>query len=142
MTEAIFGLLGVVVGALVTAWSERAMHHRKERQLRQLAARALFDDLITFQASVHQALEHADVTMVDDGTPIGAIWREHRAALAAVRWDAWTTIQAGVLVAESFPRDLPEPEEPTDPKVVAGALVELEEHVDAAVTALLPHVGR
>lgn len=84
MSEAWFGLLGVVVGGFIsTLWSWLSVV-RQELSDGMVAARLLDEDLKRFDASVDRR-EPADAVSAD-------MWREHRVALAKVlgepQWNA------------------------------------------------------
>ena len=46
MTDAVFGLLGVLVGGAITGWTTYALERRRERAAARVAARLVREDLL------------------------------------------------------------------------------------------------
>jgi hypothetical protein len=77
MGSAWFGLLGVIVGALITTLTALVLATRKELGDGVVAARLLRADLLRREAALHPGTQ--DVPALD-----GELWDEHRSALARV----------------------------------------------------------
>jgi hypothetical protein len=57
MSEAIFGLVGVIIGGLLTAGLEALARRGRERRVERLAARVVYDELASLRASARQSVK-------------------------------------------------------------------------------------
>jgi hypothetical protein len=79
MTAAIFGLIGVVIGALITGGTNDALQVRAERRELRAAARLMLQELTDTGAAIRYALELRDreflrgATHEDDRSRVGAL---------------------------------------------------------------------
>lgn len=81
MTEAIFGLIGVVIGAFLSGAVALAVEARRERRDCIVASRLVSDEISTLSVEVGFWIKEKAVS--DDIWPLPrSSWDEHRAALA------------------------------------------------------------
>jgi hypothetical protein len=131
MTEAIFGLVGVVVGGLLTAGLDWWRRRVDERGARRLAARILVDEL----AALGAAHSHRNYKVfVGAANRLVAAWREYRTALATLRHHDWNEIQATVFVAEMLN------ERWADSPELWSDFDRSEKRIDAAIKRLGPYL--
>lgn len=96
MSEAIFGLVGVVIGGLLNAVGLWVIEYRRDRRVAQVAARLLAPDLNQVRHAMKIALEGKTWSGVD--VPDNR-WREYQGALArAMKPKHWSLV-AGVFLA-------------------------------------------
>jgi hypothetical protein len=98
MAEAIFGLLGVVIGGLLTAGTEWSRDRSAKRARRQRAARLLFAELQWRRVVLEDAAAGAEPVDLD-ASDLLYVWREHRADLASLPWPDWKQVQIAVMLA-------------------------------------------
>jgi hypothetical protein len=92
MTGAIFGLVGVIVGGLLTGAVASFRDWRSQRALSRAAARLLSAELSVQQAIIEQRAAAADEPVSDD-MPTVADWPEQRVVMAKVLDDeTWITV--------------------------------------------------
>jgi hypothetical protein len=95
VTAAIFGLIGVLVGGLITAGTELFLQRRRERSDARAGRLLLEAELFQAQATINVALE-SDWWAGRTSPPVEA-WRESRVALAAEFTRAeWQVIAVGI----------------------------------------------
>lgn len=97
VTEGLFALAGVAVGALATAGTTWFFARRSERQALLVAARIVREDVVQAGPSLEALLRRGWF----EGVPLEAPgWKEHRTALAAALpkddWDAVADAISGV----------------------------------------------
>jgi hypothetical protein len=93
MTAAIFGLVGVVVGAVINAAMTGLLQKRTEASDRRTAARLVRSELVRYRSLAQEAaLRPADqLPQLQEAAPV--IWQSYRAVLArALREDEWSTV--------------------------------------------------
>jgi hypothetical protein len=108
MTEAIFGLIGVLVGGAITAGSEYLASRSAERRVRRLSARAIHSELLSANAVVLSALEQRDMAIIRPGrlwADVGTVWKEHNRGLSGISTEAWLNVSQAVVAVASFPWD-------------------------------------
>ena len=98
MTAAIFGLIGVVVGAVVTGVVEWMLDRRRAANERRAALRLLLGDLHVAVALIRPVLETTRWGIEETLIPTEG-WSEHHGTLAAEVRDrrAWRHIQGSIL---------------------------------------------
>jgi hypothetical protein len=92
---AVFGLVGVVVGGLLTAGVDALSKRNEERRTRRRAARVLRVELVWDANRLNSAYEHAMPLQLDPDV-LTALWREHRYSLANLPVDDWTEVELAV----------------------------------------------
>ncbi len=103
MTQAIFGLVGVVVGAGITAGMSFLVERRQEKRRAIVGLLLLEAELQRVSAVLYGALEHGVWTR-DTDMEI-RMWVDYGPTLAAeLRRDDWNFLALGVYSAASVPR--------------------------------------
>lgn len=97
MTAAIFGLLGVIVGAVINGAATALLQRRAERSDRRSAARLVRSELVRFWALAREAARQSPehLPQLRETTPI--LWNSYRAVLARALTD-----EGWVLVARAY----------------------------------------
>jgi hypothetical protein len=87
MTAAIFGLVGVVVGAFINAALTAQLQRRTEHSDRRSSARLVRSELVRFRSLALEAAQRPPehLPQLRETTPI--IWQSHRAVLARALTD-------------------------------------------------------
>ena len=83
MGEAVFGLVGVVVGALLSGGTEWMLARRREQRAARTAARVVRDELYLVAVWLEDLREGA-WTLPEGWRYSEQVWREQRAHLAAI----------------------------------------------------------
>jgi hypothetical protein len=83
MNAAIFGLVGVVVGALLIGFVASSAVARRNRKAVQIAARLLLADIATAQASYERCLEEGTWVMLAARPVSLEAWNQWKALLAS-----------------------------------------------------------
>jgi hypothetical protein len=99
----LFGLLGVVVGGVVTAGVEVFVRRREENRQHLLAARVMHSEFVGVRShlvAVMRAGGDFVGTLPDD---VSVTCREHRTALGSLTWDQWRHVEKAVYGAKSVP---------------------------------------
>ena len=103
MSEAIFGIIGVIVGALLTTGSEFLLRRRDERAQFIVALRLLEAEFLLAGSVLQQALE--DGYWAAGSETAVPSWSDRSAALAPrIRRDDWHIIALGVAATEYAPK--------------------------------------
>jgi hypothetical protein len=129
MAEAIFGLVGVIIGGLITAGADWLRHHTVERTRRRLAARLPYDELQWRRVVLEAAAEAGHESVVLDPSALLELWVAHRSDLASLPWSDWKPLHLAVGMTSRL--DLPAPEN-------SAALRNV---LERAETAVLKHAG-
>jgi hypothetical protein len=97
MTAAIFGLLGVIVGAVINGAASALLQRRVERSDRRSAARLVRSELVRFWTLAREAARRSpeDLPQLRESAPI--LWQNYRAVLARALTD-----EDWVLVARAY----------------------------------------
>ncbi|MCW3003374.1 MAG: hypothetical protein JWQ20_2672 [Conexibacter sp.] len=99
MTDALFGLLGVITGAALTAGVEHWRDVRAGRQDRKVAVRLAFEQLTMYAALARLILDDDEMPPADSPLVVG-VPTDLREALTVVRRDGsleeWQTLYASV----------------------------------------------
>lgn len=83
MSEAVFGLVGVVVGALLSGSTEWLLARRREQRSARTAARVVRDEMYLVAAWLED-LSSGEWTVPADWRYDAAVWNEQRIHLATV----------------------------------------------------------
>jgi hypothetical protein len=98
VTQAIFGLLGVLVGGLVTFGVEMVLQQHRENELVRQAARLVGFDLQVSSRVTRLALKQDELWLEQD-RPAVPSWPEARTALAgALDANGWKLVTTAVLL--------------------------------------------
>jgi hypothetical protein len=84
MTEAIFGLIGVIIGGLISGGINLFLQQRKERLSAKVSARLVRDDLYLAACWIEDAVTEGEWEYGSDRKINEQAWNDHRAQLAAV----------------------------------------------------------
>jgi len=93
MTAAIFGLLGVIVGAVINGAATALLQRRVERSEKRSAARLVRGELIRFWTLAREAAQRSPehLPQLRDTAPI--VWQSYRAVLArALADEDWIVV--------------------------------------------------
>jgi hypothetical protein len=142
MTEALFGLLGVLVGGVLGGGVQVAVAARERRQEARAAARLVFRDLWLAQDML-EAATRAE-TWWDPGFAIPLDdWRTYRKALAsALPAEAWTTVDGafhGLRVIEDARRQDVEADADDHFEAVQERIPEDLERIVSAMDQVMKH---
>jgi hypothetical protein len=96
VTQAIFGLVGVIVGGLLTAGFQVFVMHRDQKRDQRVAARVLDDELAWWLSGLDWAIGHDDLASIDPPGTVQVAWEEHRGALVDLSGDDWATVHVAV----------------------------------------------
>lgn len=135
MLPAIFGLLGVIVGGLITAGVDERRRYIERRAQRRLAARILIDELTWVSASAREAADSRNLTLLRDSSDLVDAWRTHRHALGDLAWEHWLALETTISHAAMFDRTAPWSDR------AAAAVGDLIEAVDKAGVPLVAHAA-
>jgi hypothetical protein len=128
VTGAIFGLVGVVVGGLLTGAVQVFQEWRSQRTLSRTAARLLSAELSVQQWILEDRAADQSAEPVSDDMPAVSDWPQHRAVMARALDDkAWIKVAGAyanlVLWHSQSPRSRATPaEKRTEMQTLAGEL--------------------
>jgi hypothetical protein len=106
MTEAIFGLIGVIVGGVLTSALESVRERGRERAETRAAARLLSAELSVQQGILAAFLAGDRAALVDDQVLAVSQWSEYRALMAKVLSDeAWQKVASAFVKLMLWRRD-------------------------------------
>jgi hypothetical protein len=142
MTEAIFGLVGVVVGGLLTAGLEELRRRADSRDRRRAAARAVHTELLATAVALDSAIEMKSITPLTLGRRIelGAVWHENAAALSHLALDEWDELARSVWITEMFWRTSVEYLTEWTDKADATLTKLRDDHVTPGINTLAGHL--
>lgn len=101
MIQAIFGLIGVIVGGLVTAGFQQLAQKRERKRAERLAARVLLDEFGWWRSVLTHAIAVEDVSTLDAPATVAVAWGVHREALVGLPKDEWRRLHLSVRVADT-----------------------------------------
>lgn len=103
MTEAIFGLIGVLLGGLLTAGANFHLTVRTERAAGRAAARLVSDELVDTLSFLRVSL-HAGVWAGDPQRELKVlVWENQKPALAAAPgFDGWFPVSGAYMAIDLF----------------------------------------
>ncbi|HXN37982.1 MAG TPA: hypothetical protein VN892_08080 [Solirubrobacteraceae bacterium] len=93
---AVFGLVGVVVGGLLTAGVDALKQRDDERRTRRRAARVLLMEVVWDANVLTSAFEDRKPLRTFDPGVLEGLWREHRYSLSGIPFDDWFAIETAV----------------------------------------------
>jgi hypothetical protein len=135
VTGAIFGLIGVVVGGLLTAAVQAFQEWRSQRTLGRAAARLLSAELSVQQSLLEDRAADESAEPVSDQMPAVSDWPQYRAVMARVLDDeAWIAV-AGAY-ARLFLWHWKGPASREAPEAKRGEMLTLATEVEAARATL------
>jgi hypothetical protein len=102
MGPAIIGLIGVIIGAIVTSGFQWLGNARADSSRERIAARVLRDELWWWHAAAVGALERQRLADIADPSDLFAAWKQYRSDLAGLTAGDWNTIGQAVRWAETF----------------------------------------
>ena len=108
MPQAIFGLIGVIVGGIITAGFQQLAQHRQHKREQRLAARILLDELGWWRSILEYAIDQDDVSALGLPGAVLAAWEEQRIALVDLKPDEWTLLHLAVRSASGDVGDAPQ----------------------------------
>lgn len=95
MTTALFGLLGVVVGGLLTGGIDYVANRREERATGRTLARALFASLLEFRSQCIYCRNRGSWLLIAEPLKLPAVWTDHELVWGRLfTWDEWTGLHA------------------------------------------------
>jgi hypothetical protein len=101
MTQAVFGLVGVLVGALATAGVRGWFEWRDRKRRERIAARKLMAALDWFWTSLDGGLANDDLRRVEDPEYVRQAWEGCHDALADLGYAKWSRVELAVLNTRS-----------------------------------------
>ena len=103
MLQAIFGLVGVIVGGAITAgfqiYARRAQQKRDQRH----AARVVLDQLVWWLTGLRAAHDRGTLESLDPPGAVRSAWDAHCAALIGLSYDDWVQVSAAVQISDAEP---------------------------------------
>jgi hypothetical protein len=96
VTAAIFGLLGVVVGGLLTAAVDAWFRSLDTKRRLRHAARVLQDEIDWLGSAIDTMFETGDPRLWEDPTPVVETWRQRQDALSDLPFDDWNAVRLGI----------------------------------------------
>jgi hypothetical protein len=95
MTEAIFGLLGVVVGGALTGGIDVLAKRREERAMMRALARTIFAALTDLRSQCVYCRKLGTWLLVAEPLRLPAAWTDHELTLGRLlTWDEWVGLHA------------------------------------------------
>jgi hypothetical protein len=97
MTAAVFGLLGVIVGGLITGAVDYVAKRREEQAVLRSLARALTSALMTLQSQATYCRDLRSWLLVAEPLVLPDAWTENEMLLGRLlSWDEWVGLEAVV----------------------------------------------
>jgi hypothetical protein len=91
VTEAIFGLVGVLTGGI-----DYFMRRRVERQAMRALARALHAEFLDMRSQCAYCAELGNWLLVDQAFTLPRVWQEHELVLGRLlTWEQWAGVAGG-----------------------------------------------
>lgn len=135
MTQAIFGLVGVLIGGLLTGGVDYMMRRREERETMRSLARAIHAELLDMRSQCEFCSDLGNWHLVDQAFKLPSVWRDHELVLGRLlTWEQWAGLQAvrvsqvGVRQLAQLSNEAPQLKEVQLPTVTAAA-IEAIDHV-------------
>jgi hypothetical protein len=103
MTGAIFGLIGVVVGGLISGGLSLILEWRKERVAARVAARLIREDLLPVSLGIEDVFGGRAWLRDPDRRSREQSWVEHRSRLATVmKYEDYAAVVQAQIAADRF----------------------------------------
>jgi hypothetical protein len=103
VTEAIFGLIGVVVGGLISGGLSLILEWRKERVAARVAARLVREDLLPVSLMIEDVFGGRAWLQRSDRQSRERSWVEHRSRLATVmKYEDYAAVVQAQIAADRF----------------------------------------
>lgn len=103
MTEAIFGLIGVVVGGLISGGISLILERRKEHVTARVAARLVREDLLPVSLGIEDVFNGRVWSQRPDRRSRERSWAEHRSRLATVmEYSDYASVVQTQIAADRF----------------------------------------
>lgn len=103
MTEAIFGLIGVVVGGLISGGISLILERRKEHVTARVAARLVREDLLPVSLGIEDVFNGRVWSQRPDRRSRERSWAEHRSRLATVmEYSDYASVVQAQIAADRF----------------------------------------
>lgn len=103
MTEAIFGLIGVVVGGLISGGLSLILEWRRERVAARVAARLVREDLLPVSLGIEDVFDGRAWSQRSDRQSRERSWVEHRSRLATVmKYEDYAAVVQAQIAADRF----------------------------------------
>ncbi len=103
MTEAIFGLIGVVVGGLISGGLSLILEWRKERVAARVAARLVREDLLPVSLMIEDVFGGRAWLQPPEPRSRERSWVEHRSRLATVmEYEDYAAVVQAQIAADRF----------------------------------------
>jgi len=103
VTEAIFGLIGVVVGGLISGGLSLILERRKERVAARVAARLVREDLLPVSLGMEDVFSGRTWSQRPDRRSRERSWAEHRSRLATVMgYEDYAAVVQAQITADRF----------------------------------------
>jgi len=96
MTAAIFGLMGVIVGGLLTAAVDAWFRSLDTKRRLRHAARVLQDEIDWLGIAIDKMFETGDPRLWEDPAPVIETWRQRQDALSDLPFDDWNAVRLGI----------------------------------------------
>jgi hypothetical protein len=106
---ALFGLVGVIVGGVITYLAQTRATREQRRRDERLAARILMSELRWWQVWLDAAVEQQDPRLLDPPNAVRDAWNGARSALVDLSSDEWGIVNTAVRAASMDGEDLAGP---------------------------------
>lgn len=97
MSEAVFGLVGVVIGALITGGVDLILEHRREERALRTAGRMLTLELVEARNLITTSLAEGHWLAEPLRVLSNEQWSEHRGIWAAAKGKCWDEVSEAFL---------------------------------------------
>jgi hypothetical protein len=135
VTQAIFGLVGVLIGGLLTGGVDYVMSRREERETMRSLARALHAELLEMRSQCSFCADLGNWHLIDQTFVLPSVWQDHELVLGRLlTWEQWAGLQAvrvsqaGVRQLAQLSNEAPQLRQTQLPTVTAAA-IEAIDHV-------------
>jgi hypothetical protein len=133
MLQAIFGLVGVIIGGVVTAGFQLFQAWRRQERDQRLAARILRDELGWWWSNLKDAIESRDFSGIDHPGSVAEAWQQYRGALIDLSGPEWSQLHLAVRASNL---DLTDAPPKMLPSAAAGEIQKQVDRLDACITML------
>ncbi len=101
MGPAIIGLVGVVIGAVITSGFQWIASARADTSRERVAARVMHDEIWWWYVAAKQAVYDADLSKLPERGELFNAWKQYRSDLARLTSSDWFAIQSTLRLAET-----------------------------------------